>query len=32
VFAVVSKFLPPTIVPTTSPAAEDVAPRAFIDR
>jgi len=29
VFAVVSKFLSPKIVPTT---AEDVASRAFIDR
>jgi hypothetical protein len=32
VFAVVSKFLPPKIVPTASHAAEEVASRAFIDR
>lgn len=30
VFAVVSKFLPPKIVP--SAAAQEIAPRAFIDR
>ncbi|MHC4054518.1 hypothetical protein [Bradyrhizobium sp. 25ACV] len=32
VFAVVSKFLPPEIVPTASYVAEEVASGAFIDR